>query len=54
MKASNITIVITDGQSDNEFLMQSAAAALVQQTYLILNAIGFGSADINGLHTIVL
>ena len=49
MKAS----IITDGQSSNKFLTQSAAAALCAVNIYDIYAIGFGSADINELHTIV-
>jgi len=51
-ETSNIAIVITDGRSDNTNLTQSAAAALHVANIFDIYAIGFGSADINELHTI--
>ena len=51
-ETSNIAIVITDGRSSNQFLTQSAAAALHAANMFDIYAIGFGSADINELRTI--
>ena len=51
-ETSNIAIVITDGQSDNQFSTQSAAAALHGANIFDVYAIGYGSADTNELNTI--
>ena len=51
-ETSNIAIVITDGRSSNQFLTQSAAAALHAANIFDIYAIGFGSADTNELRTI--
>jgi len=49
---SNIAIVITSGQSDNNYSTQSAAAALHAANIFDVYAIGYGSANIDELNAI--
>ena len=51
-ETSHIAIVITGGQSDNQYFTQSAAAALHAANIFDVYAIGYNSADINELNTI--
>ena len=51
-ETSNIAIVITGGQSDNQYSTQSAAAALHAANIFDVYAIGYDSASIYELNTI--
>ena len=51
-ETSNIAIVITGGQSDRNYSIQAAAAALHAANIFDVYAIGYDSADINELNTI--
>ena len=51
-ETSNIAIVITDGQSNNQFSTWSAADALHAANIFDVYAIGYGNADANELNTI--
>ena len=51
-ETSHIAIVITGGQSNNNYSTQSAAAALHAANIFDVYAIGYNGADINELNTI--